>query len=46
MKPRQLAMATSTGASALANMIEEGLKPHGVIVETDYLFERPGLGTR
>lgn len=33
------------GILTLANMLEDGLRPHGVIVETAYLFERPGLGT-
>jgi glycosyltransferase involved in cell wall biosynthesis len=33
------------GIVTLAAMIEEGLVAHGVEVETDYLFSRPGPGT-
>ncbi|HLF23129.1 MAG TPA: glycosyltransferase family 4 protein [Burkholderiales bacterium] len=33
------------GIVTLAAMIEEGLAEHGAVVETDYLFPRPGLNT-
>jgi len=32
------------GITTLAGMIKEGLESHGIVVETDYLFPRPGLG--
>jgi len=31
------------GITTLADMIKEGLEPHGIVVETDTLFPRPGL---
>jgi glycosyltransferase involved in cell wall biosynthesis len=31
------------GIQTLANMIEDGLAPHGIRIETVYLFPRPGL---
>jgi glycosyltransferase involved in cell wall biosynthesis len=32
-----------SGVQALAAMIEDGLRPHGIVFETAYLFPRPGL---
>ena len=31
------------GVQALADMIEDGLRPHGIVLETAYLFPRQGL---
>ena len=33
------------GILTLADLLEDGLRKHGLDVETDYLFRRPGLGT-